>query len=152
MALLTPGDYIDWGQEQNFILHTAVGECAGVIIDLVSTLLYDSEEKLAWSKQAFDEGLYADSIYHSYNVFINTAKAMLLTVDQKPSTQIQTLNDFQKHFVDSGLISGVTDFVGFVLRMSKQEPSVHFAKAYLSDANKFLADIYAYKNLEKQIA
>jgi sulfite reductase (ferredoxin) len=152
MSLLTPADYIDWGQEQNFVLHTAVGECAGVISDLVSTLLYDSEEKLAWSKQAFDEKMYADSIYHSYNVFINTAKAMLLTVDQKPSTQIQTVNDFQKHFVESGLISGMGDFKDFVLRMSKQEPTELFAMQYLKDAKKFLQDIYAYKNLEKQIA
>ena len=152
MSLLTPGDYIDWGQEQNFVLHTAVGECAGVIIDLVSTLLYDSEEKLAWSKQAFDEKMYAASIYHSYNVFINTAKAMLLTVDQKPSTQIQTLNDFQKHFVESGLISGMGDFKDFVLRMSKQEPTELFASQYLKDAKKFLQDVYAYKNLEKQTA
>lgn len=151
-TLLTPDDYIDWGQEQNFVLHTAVGECAGVIIDLVSTLLYDSEEKLAWARQALDEKMYADSIYHSYNAFINTAKAMLLTVDQKPSTQIQTLNDFQKHFIDSGMISGIPDFKAMVLRMGKQEPTELFAKEYLKDANKFLQDIYAYKNLERQIA
>ncbi|MEX2234431.1 MAG: nitrite reductase [Cyclobacteriaceae bacterium] len=152
LSLVVPGDYIDWGQENNFVLHTAVGECAGVIIDLVSTLLYDSEEKLAWAKQAADERMYADSIHHSYNVFINTAKAMLLTVDQKPSTQIQTLNDFQKHFVETGLISGMGDFKDFVLRMSKREPTESFALEYLNDARKFLKDIYAYKNPEKQIA
>jgi sulfite reductase (ferredoxin) len=152
MERLTPGDYIDWGQEQNFVLHTAVGECAGVIIDLVSTLLYDSEEKLAWAKQALDEEMYADSIYHSYNSFINTAKAMLLMVDQKPSTQIQTMNDFQKHFIDTGLISGIDNFRDFVLRMSKAEPGQDFAVQYLADARKFLADVYAYKKEEKQIA
>jgi sulfite reductase (ferredoxin) len=152
MALLTPGDYIDWGQEKNFVLHTAVGECAGVIIDLVSTLLYDSEEKLAWSKQALDEKMYADSIYHSYNAFINTAKAMLLTVDQKPSTQIQTMNDFQKHFIETGLISGIGNFKDFVLRMSKHEPTELFALEYMNDAKKFIQDIYTYKNLERQIA
>lgn len=154
LTALTPGDYIDWGQEQNFVLHTAVGECAGVIIDLVSTLLYDSEEKLAWAKQALDEKMYADSIYHSYNAFINTAKAMLLTVNQKPSTQIQTLNDFQKHFVETGLVSGsgMVNFRDFVLRMSKHEPTELFALEYLNGARKFLGEVYAYKNLEKQIA
>ena len=152
MDLLAPIDYIDWGQEHNFVLHTAVGECAGVIIDLVSTLLYDSEEKLAWAKQALDEKMFADSIYHSYSSFINTAKAMLLTVNQKPSTQIQTINDFQKHFIDTGFISGITNFKEFVLRMSKHEPTELFAIQYLSDANKFLQDVYAYKNLERQIA
>src|SRR5690606_23419614 len=95
LEALTPIDYIDWGQEQNFVLHTAVGECAGAIIDLVATLLCDSEEKLAWGKQALDEKMYADAIYHCYSAMINTAKAMLLTADQKPRTQIQTLRDFQ---------------------------------------------------------
>ena len=152
LSLVVPMDYVDWGQEHNFVLHTAVGECAGVIIDLVSTLLYDSEEKLAWSKQALDENLYADSIYHSYNTFINTSKAMLLTIDQKPSTQIQTMNDFQKHFIETGLIPGISDFREFVLRMSKNEPTELFAIQYLNDANKFLQDVYAYKNLKRQIA
>ncbi len=152
LTVLTPIDYIDWGQEHNFILHTAVGECAGVMIDLVSTLLYDSEEKLAWAKQAFDEKLYADSIYHSYSSFINTAKAMLLTVDLKPSTQIQTLNDFQTRFVENGAITCSGNFKDFVLRMSKQDPTEHFALNYWKDAKKFLEDIFAFKNLEKQIA
>jgi sulfite reductase (ferredoxin) len=107
---------------------------------------------LAWAQQALNEKLFADAIYHSYNVFINTAKAMLLTVDKKPSTQIQTLNDFQTHFVDSGLISGFGDFKEFVLRMGKHEPTEQFANRYLTDAKKFLQDIYAYKNMEKQIA
>jgi sulfite reductase (ferredoxin) len=152
LSLLTPADYVDWGQEHNFVLHTAVGECAGVIIDLVATLLYDTEEKLAWASQAYDEKLYADSIYHSYSSFINTAKAMLLTIDQKPSTQIQTLNDFQKHFVETGLVACNGNFRDFVLRMSKQEPTELFAREYMKDAKKFLGDIFAYKNLEKQIA
>lgn len=149
---LVPIDYVDWGQEQNFVLHTAVGECAGVIIDLVATLLYDSEEKLLWAKQALDEKMYADSIYHCYSSFINTAKAMLLTVDKKPSTQIQTINDFQKHFVESGLLPGMTNFPELVLRISKHEPTELFAIQYLSDAKKFLDDVYTYKDLKRQIA
>jgi sulfite reductase (ferredoxin) len=151
-ATITAADYIDWGQDHNFILHTAVGECAGVIIDLVATLLYDSEEKLAWAKQAIDEQMYADAIYHSYNVFINTAKAMLITMDQKPSTQIQVMNDFQKHFVETGLIDHGGNFKDFVLRMSKHEPTERFALEYWNDSRKFLEAVYAYKNLEKQIA
>lgn len=152
MEKLTPMDYVDWGQEHNFILHTAVGECAGVIIDLVSTLLYDSEEKLAWGKQAVDEEMYADAIYHAYSAFINTAKAMLLTIDKKPSTQIQTINDFQTHFVETGLFTGITDFKEHVLRINKHEPSKEFATVYLKDSERLLQDVFVFKNLEKQIA
>src|SRR5690606_8239825 len=81
LTAVVPVDYIDWGQENNFILHTAVGECAGVMIDLVSTLLADSEDKIEWSAEALRKEQYADSIYHSYSAMINTAKALLLTAD-----------------------------------------------------------------------
>jgi sulfite reductase (ferredoxin) len=151
MTTLTPTDYIDWGQDYNFILHTATGECAGVVIDLVSTLLNDSEEKLAWAKEAFDSKLFADSIYHSYSAFINTAKAMLLTHDIKPSTQIQTLNDFQSHFIEKGLISFVVNFKDFVLRINKNEPSYEFAAGYWNDSKKFLESVYELRRTEKII-
>jgi sulfite reductase (ferredoxin) len=147
---VTPLDYIDWGQEQNFELHTTVGECAGVMIDLVSTLLYETEEKLAWSGEAFNRGLYADSIYHSYSAFVNTAKALLLTKEIKPSTQIQTLNDFQKHFVDSGIISLNENFVERVLRINKNEPTEEFARVYGEDARKFVGEAFAFRTLEKE--
>lgn len=147
-----PMEYIDWGQEKNFVLHTAVGECAGVIIDLVSTLLYDSEEKLAWSKEALEKNLFADSIYHSYSAFINTAKALLLSKDVKPSTQIQTLNDFQLHFVDAGLFPFEGNFKEFVLRINKNEPEESFATAFMNDAQNFMEHAFAFKNLEKVTA
>jgi sulfite reductase (ferredoxin) len=145
-----PLDYIDWGQEANFILHTSVGECAGVIIDLVSTLLYETEEKLSWAKEAMDQHQYADAIYHSYSSFINTAKALLLTKDVKPSTQIQTLNDFQKHFVDTGVIPFVENFVQYVLRINKNEPTPEFASSYWHDARKFVEDVFAFRSTETE--
>lgn len=145
LTTVEPSDYIDWGEEHNFILHTAVGECAGVIIDLVATLFYESEEKLEWSKEALRNAQYADSIYHSYSAFINTAKAMLLTRDVKPSTQIQVLNDFQTHFIETGNFPLAANFREFVLRINKSEPTEEFAIAYLEDSKKFLTDIVAYR-------
>lgn len=150
MTTLVPTDYIDWGEEHNFVLHTAVGECAGVMIDLVSTLLYDSEEKIEWAKEAIQQKQYADAIYHAYSTFINTAKALLLTRDVRPSTQIQTILDFQKEFGASGIASADT-FKEFVLRINKQEPTEEFAIAFLEDAKKFLQDVHAYRATEKEV-
>jgi sulfite reductase (ferredoxin) len=147
LTTVTPTDYIDWGEDHNFILHTAVGECAGVIIDLVATLLYESEEKIGWANEAIQQKQYADSIYHSYNTFINTAKAMLLTREIKPSTQIQVLNDFQKEFAATGIF-GADNFREFVLRINKQEPSEEFAIAFLEDAKRFLTEVSAYRAQE----
>lgn len=150
MTTLVPTDYIDWGEEHNFVLHTAVGECAGVMIDLVSTLLYDSEEKIEWAKEAIQQKQYADAIYHAYSTFINTAKALLLTRDVRPSTQIQTILDFQREFGASGIASADT-FKEFVLRINKQEPTEEFAIAFLEDAKKFLQDVHAYRATEKEV-
>lgn len=147
LTTVTPTDYIDWGEDHNFILHTSVGECAGVIIDLVATLLYESEEKIGWANEAIQQKQYADSIYHSYNTFINTAKAMLLTREIKPSTQIQVLNDFEKEFSATGIF-GANNFREFVLRINKQEPSEEFAIAFLEDAKRFLAEVSAYRTQE----
>ncbi|HEY5822943.1 MAG TPA: nitrite/sulfite reductase [Cyclobacteriaceae bacterium] len=144
-----PGEYIDWGQDKNFILHTAVGECAGVMIDLVSTLFYESEEKLGWAKEARDRGQYADSLYHSYSAFINTAKAMLLSIDIKPSTQIQTLNDFQLNFVDKGLITSIPDFKTYVLSINKSAPSADFAEQFWNVSLRFLSEVEAFRSVEK---
>jgi sulfite reductase (ferredoxin) len=151
ISVTTPDEYIDWGQENNFILHTAVGECAGVMIDLVSTLLYDSEDKVAWAREALDKNLYADSIYHSYSAFINTAKAMLLTRDIKPSSQYQTINDFQKEFVDTKAIDFNGNFKELVLSINKNEPSESFAASFLSDSLRFLETMAAYRS-EKEAA
>jgi sulfite reductase (ferredoxin) len=141
---VVPTDYIDWGQEANFVLQTSVGECAGVMIDLIATLLNDSEEKISWATEALRNEQYADSIYHSYSSFINTAKALLLSRDIKPSTHIQVMNDFQKEFVESGLIP-MPHFREFVLRINKHEPTEEFAIAYVEDARKFLADVFAFR-------
>jgi sulfite reductase (ferredoxin) len=151
MTNLVPTDYIDWGEEHNFILHTAVGECAGVMIDLVATLLYESEEKIEWAKEAIQQKHYADAIYHSYSTFINTAKALLLTRDIRPSTQIQTILDFQKEFGASG-ISSADNFKEFVLRINKQEPTEEFAIAFLEDAKKFVEEVGAFRaTAEKEV-
>lgn len=149
LSTVNPSDYIDWGEEHNFVLHTSVGECAGVIIDLVATLFYESEEKLEWSQEAFRSEQYADSIYHSYSAFINTAKALLLTKDIKPSTQIQVLTDFQEHFVEKGIISVPGNFREYVLRINKHEPTAEFARVFQDDSRRFLADVMTYRNSEK---
>jgi sulfite reductase (ferredoxin) len=146
-----PHEYIDWGQEHNFKLHTAVGECAGVMIDLVSTLLNDSEDKLKWAKEAYDKKQYADSIYHSYSAFINTAKSLLLIREIKPSTQIQTITDFQREFVDTGAFEFAGNFKDYVLSINKNEPSDSFALSYLTESAKFLDEVLAYRSAEKEV-
>lgn len=146
ITTVTQHDYIDWGEDHNFILHTAVGECAGVMIDLISTLLSDSEEKLESAKETLLGKAYADSIYLSYSTFINTAKALLLSQDVRPSTQIQVINEFQAKFVDAGLLGYSMNFKDLVFKINKHEPTEEFANEFLSEAARFLEKAHALRN------
>ena len=58
---------VDWGHNEAYIKAIGVGECAGVVIDLVSTLLFESEEKIANARLSLEDKKWADSIYHSYS-------------------------------------------------------------------------------------
>jgi sulfite reductase (ferredoxin) len=134
---LADADFVDWGHEEKFEPAIGVGECAGVMIDLVATLLYETEEKLEWAKETLANKVYADSIYYSYSALINTAKAFLLTQDVACNTQHGIINDFDKHAVQSGLIPLETDFKTLVHQINENEPSEAFATSYLQDALAF---------------
>jgi sulfite reductase (ferredoxin) len=144
-------DYIDWGQDRKFFVQTAVGECAGVIIDLVSTLLFDSDEKLGWAEESLEQGYYADSIYHSYNVFVNSAKAMLLGEDVKNSSHMSVISDFDRLFVQKGVFTfDEGSFKDHVLQINKHEPTKDFAGEFFKKAKAFLEEIKSVRN--KQMA
>jgi sulfite reductase (ferredoxin) len=134
---VTESDFIDWGEDKKYETAIGVGECASVIIDLISTLLFEAEEKLVWAAEALAEKAYADSIYHTYTGLISTAKSFLLSQDISCNTQHGIINDFDKHVVQTGIINLATDFKTFVHQINTNEPSEAFANAYLQDAVAF---------------
>ena len=141
LSTLTPDEFVDWGHEEIFATAIGVGECAGVMIDLVSTLLLESEEKLQWSVESFEAGAYSDAIYHAYSVFISSAKAMLLDKGINSSTQTGIIRDFDEQYKDSQILESVGSFVELVLQINKNEPSAEFARAYLGSTVDFIERI-----------
>ena len=137
LATLAPEEYVDWGHEETFQTAIGVGECAGVIIDLVATLLLEVEEKLGWAKQSLSGQAWSDAIYHAYAVFINSAKALLLDKGVNCSTQHTIVKEFDAHFVDTGKVVLAKPFSEIVLQINKNEPSEEFAALYLREAELF---------------
>lgn len=138
LSTLKEEEFVDWGHEETFKTAIGVGECAGVVIDLVATLVFEAEEKLNWALQAFNREAWADAIYHAYSVFISSAKAMLLDKGINSSTQIGTIKDFDINYVESGEFALEGSFADLVLKINKQEPSAQFAQTYLESATEFL--------------
>jgi len=143
-------EYLDWGSTESFKTAIGVGECASVIIDLVATLIYEAEEKLDWSAEAFDNGSWSDSIYHSYSAIISGAKALLLDKQVHVNTQHGIINDFDKNFVETGDIKLVSSFKELALKINQQEASKEFAEEYFAKAKTFFSLIKGYRQSKEE--
>ncbi|MHB1178058.1 MAG: nitrite reductase [Daejeonella sp.] len=141
LTTLTPDEFVDWGHEETFVTAIGVGECAGVVIDLVSTLVLEAEEKLQWAIASFENQAYSDSIYHAYSVFISGAKALLLDKGINCSTQTGIMRDFDEQYRDNPILFGVESFMSLVLQINKNEPSAEFAQSYLASTVDFIQRI-----------
>ena len=142
---LKESDYFDWGSDEKFITAIGIGECAGVIIDLVTTLFFEAEEKLAWSAEAFDNKQYGDSIYYTYASFISGAKGLLLDKQIHVNTHHTLISDFDKYFVETGLIKLPTNFKDRVLQINQNKPNKEFAETYFSQAQLFFNQVKLFR-------
>lgn len=147
---LTPLDFIDWGTEKRYEKAIGIGECAGVVIDLIATLLLESKEKIEKAKESLDEGKWAASIYHSYSSMVNSAKALLTAEKTKVNTHASIIKDFDTKFVESGRIIVSGGFEALVLQLNKNEPTKEFATAYLQETSVFLQKVETFR--EKELA
>lgn len=134
---LSADEHIDWGHEESFETAIGVGECAGVVIDLVATLLLEAEEKLELAELALEQQQFADAIYHSYSSFVWTAKALLLDKGINASTQTAVIQEFDDNYVNEDYFQFPSTFSDRVLQINKYEPSEEFARTYLLQAKAF---------------
>ena len=149
---LTADDFVDWGTTEKYVKAIGVGECAGVVIDLIATLLFESEEKIDSAKDALQAGKYAASIYYSYTSMVNSAKALLTAENEKTNTHAGIIKDFNTFFVESGKINLDGSFEDLALQLNKKEPTEAFAKAFITDAQSFLDKVSTYRKLELEHA
>jgi sulfite reductase (ferredoxin) len=147
---LTEADFVDWGNADNYVKAVGVGECAGVVIDLVATLLVEAKDKLTFSQEAADDQKWSDSIYLTYAGFVNAAKALLLAEKQKTNHHAGIIDLFDTVFVETNKIQLATAFKDLVYQIKDNEPSEVFAKQYLEQAIAFFATIETYR--EKDLA
>ncbi len=145
---LVPSDFIDWGNNEKYEQAIGVGECAGVVIDLVATLLLESDEKIANAQLAMGEQKWAAGIYHAYSAMVNAAKALLTLEDTKTNTHASIIADFDAIYVQSKRLDLGYSFEEKVLAINKTAPSGEFALKYISEAVEFLKTVDTFRQLE----
>jgi len=136
---------MDWGQEHNYQQAIGVGECAGVILDVIGTIIKDGQDKLETAKSKLAEQAPAEAIYHAYNTLVIGAKAILLSHEVKCNTQTKIIRDFQEQIVATDTIKLGYNFEELVLSINQNTPDETFAKAYVGKAEEFLSTIIHYR-------
>ncbi|NIJ53201.1 HEPN domain-containing protein [Dyadobacter arcticus] len=148
LSTLTDDDYRDWDHDELFKTEIGVGECASVLVDLVATTITEGQEKLNLASENFQSGIWADAIYHAYNVLITGAKGLLMTKDVNTNTQYGIVNDFETHFGHDFIYDtpaefelaekAETPFKSLAFSINKFEPTEAFATYFIGTADKFL--------------
>lgn len=138
LEALQDDEFLDWGQEVKFSTAIGVGECAGVMIDLVSTLILEAEDKISAARECMDNQQWADGIYNAYAARVHSAKALLLQQGIHCNTQIGILNDFDKEFTAKGIYPSNRSFKQEALQMNEEAPSASFAASYLEQSLAFI--------------
>ncbi|MCU0392176.1 MAG: HEPN domain-containing protein, partial [Thermoflexibacter sp.] len=172
---VTDDELIDWGNEDAYQKAVGVGECAGVIIDLIATLFVEVDEKIETAELTLDNGQLSDSLYHAYNALIYTAKALLISIEAKTNSHQSIIDGFDREFVQTGkiilqgVVSGDTDngggkitlsvvedpanrlqtqtitFSDLALQINQQIPTYSFVSNYIKQAKAFLAKAREYR-------
>ncbi len=142
---LSQEDFIDWGNGSQYVKAIGIGECAGVVIDLVQTLFLEAEEKVSFAYDAIKEKRWSDAIYHTYSSFINGSKALLTSEDAKTNTQAGIVKQFDELFIETKKINLSKSFNQIVFQIKENEPTEAFAKSYIEEAINFLKIIENYR-------
>ena len=147
VSSLTQEDFIDWGEEGKYVKEIGVGECAGVVIDLIATLFLESQEKIENAREAFENEVYSGAIYYAYQSLVNTAKAMLLAENKKTNTHASIITQFDEFFVASGKIELNTTFSELIYQINKNTPNKEFCSQYINDSENLLQKVQRFRAL-----
>ena len=109
----------------------------------MATLILEAEEKITLAKGCLETGAFSDGIYHAYSAQVHAAKALLLQKSVQCNTQHGILNDFDKHFTESGIYKSASSFKEEVMRMNNHEPTASFADEYIKQAISFTLEAAA---------
>ncbi len=141
-------EYRDWDHDELFKTEVGVGECAGVMIDLVGTTLIEADEKLGHAHEMLTAGVWADGIYHAYNTFITGAKALLIGEGISTNTQHSMVKEFEENFGKSFFPDAADDekpFSQLVFSINKNEPTEVFAQEFVGEAEEFLNRVKSFR-------
>ncbi len=138
-------DFYDYGSEIYFTPEVGVGECAGIMYDMVGIIIREAEQKLVDAKECLAQSLLPEAIYHAYTGYVIAAKAILLSQDKECNTQIKILRDFDALQQDSITSFGIVSLEDTALAINKNSPERPFADEYIAGFESFLQKVISFR-------
>ena len=142
---LTADDFIDFGAKEKYEKAIGIGECAGVTIDLIQTLIFEAEEALQNATEALEEKRFGDATYYAYNGQIRAAKALLTSVEAKTNSHASIIESFDLHFptfkseISYSFLEGIEKF-------NKNKADEKFAPVFLKETETIIEWIKKSRN------
>ena len=131
-------DFIEWGNETKYEKAIGIGECAGVTIDLIQTLIFEAEEAYAWALSSLKENKLSDGVYHAFNARVRAAKALLTAEGAKTNSHHSIIEGFDLQFPNYHKENGKT-FKAEIAAFKSEKPEITFATAFVKETQSFIA-------------
>lgn len=143
-------ELMDWGTEEKFQPEIGVGECAGVKIDLVKTLLYEAYEKIEEAQYFLDQQKYRDALYTAWSSVIQSAKAFLVKNGDATNSKHQISQAFEAYYplIASRFLED--SFDGFLKTYDFADPDEKSTRKLIQQAEQFQLTIDELNNTIKK--
>lgn len=137
VAVVKEEELIDWGSDEKFKTEIGIGECAGVKIDLVKTLLFEANEKLEESEYFFMTQKYPDAAYTVYSSIIQSAKSYLLKQGIETNSKVQIIEVFEPHYEKVAAYFIEDSFQKLVDTYNEAQSNIRVLTDYLKTGKRF---------------
>ena len=135
-----PTYYYDWEGEDEFVMEDlGPGECAGGALEMIDNRILEAEQELYQGRLLLEKHQYAVSVNKAYRAVLAAAKALLVTEGMDPSTDSETLSEFERRFAGRNVVpASYRNLVAQVDDLGPKDTTPDFARTKIEFARGFV--------------
>jgi sulfite reductase (ferredoxin) len=135
-----PTYYYDWEGEDEFVMEDlGPGECAGGALEMIDNRILEAEQELYQGRLLLDKHQYAVSVNKAYRAVLAAAKALLVTEGMDPSTDSETVSEFERRFADRNVVpASYRNLVAQIDDLGPKDTTPDFARTKIDFARGFV--------------
>jgi sulfite reductase (ferredoxin) len=135
-----PTYYYDWEGEDEFVMEDlGPGECAGGALEMIDNRILEAEQELYQGRLLLDKHQYAVSVNKAYRAVLAAAKALLVTEGMDPSTDSETVSEFERRFADRNVVpASHRNLVAQIDDLGPKDTTPDFARTKIDFARGFV--------------